>query len=70
MLLLKNFFLNVRNGSVVSGMYLPGKKTTFYNGNEIIGFIKNDDFGKLFFGIWLSKKTSEPKLRRALLRLP
>ncbi|AGA64187.1 hypothetical protein B488_01940 [Liberibacter crescens BT-1] len=54
----------------MSGMYLPGKKTTFYNGNEIIGFIKNDDFGKLFFGIWLSKKTSEPKLRRALLRLP
>lgn len=66
---MKAIFPDVKKGTVLTAVYMPDKKTTFYNGAEIIGVIKDDDFGKSFFGIWLAEKTSEPKLRRALLGL-
>ena len=64
---MKSIFPNVKDGTVLLAVYIPGKKTTFYEGDKEIGAIKGDDFGKLFFDIWLSEKTSEPELRRALL---
>ncbi|MDE1901788.1 MAG: chalcone isomerase family protein [Alphaproteobacteria bacterium] len=64
---MKSIFPDVKNGTVLSAIYIPGKQTVFYDGDKVIGAIKGDDFGKLFFGIWLSEKTSEPDLRRALL---
>jgi hypothetical protein len=64
---MKSIFPDVKNGTILSAVYIPGKQTIFYEGDEPIGTIKGDDFGKLFFGIWLSEKTSEPDLRRALL---
>lgn len=66
---LKSIFPDVRAGSVLSAVYVPGQKTTFYRGEDVIGTVKGDEFGRLFFGIWLSEKTSEPQLRRALLGL-
>ncbi len=66
---MKAIFPDVKKGTVLTAVYIPGIQTTFYNGAGIIGVIKDDDFGKSFFGIWLAEKTSEPKLRRALLGL-
>jgi len=66
---MKSVFPDVKNGTILSAVYIPGKQTTFYNGDEAIGAIKGDEFAKWFFGIWLSEKTSEPELRRALLGL-
>ncbi|WP_331346866.1 chalcone isomerase family protein [Cellvibrio sp. UBA7661] len=66
---MKSIFPDVKEGMVLSAIYVPEKHTTFYHGNEIAGVIKNDDFGKLFFDIWLGENTSEPSLRRALLGL-
>lgn len=66
---MKAIFPDVRNGTVLSAVYIPGKNTVFFRGDTIIGSIEGDDFGQLFFGIWLDEKTSEPKLRRALLGL-
>lgn len=66
---MKAIFPNVKDGTVLSAVYNPGRQTAFYNGGEAIGSIKGDDFGKLFFGIWLGERTSEPELRRALLGL-
>ena len=64
---MKKTFPDVKKGSVLTALYLPGKETVFYSGDNIIGAIKGDDFGRLFFDIWLSEKTSAPELRRALL---
>lgn len=64
---MKDIFPNVSNGTVLSAVYTPGKQTTFYNSNEMIGSVKGDDFGQRFFGIWLDENTSKPNLRRALL---
>lgn len=66
---MKTIFPDVRHGTVLSAVYMPGKQTVFYNGSAVIGTIKGDDFGRLFLGIWLDEKTSEPELRRALLGL-
>jgi len=63
-------FPDVNKGTVLTGYYIPGKETRFYNGSTLIGTVNGDDFGKAFFGIWLSKNTSEPRLRKALLGLP
>lgn len=66
---MKAIFPDVEDGTVLSAVYRPGNQTIFYNGNKAIGSIKGDDFGRLFFGIWLGERTSEPELRRALLGL-
>lgn len=66
---MKAIFPDVDNGTVLTAVYVPGQHTTFYKGADTIGVIKGDDFGKSFFGIWLAEKTSEPRLRRALLGL-
>jgi hypothetical protein len=64
---LKTIYPDVKDGSVLSAIYLPGKETVFYSGDNVIGSIKGDEFGKYFFGIWLGERTSAPELRRALL---
>ncbi len=64
---LKAIFPNVKDGTVLSAVYVPGQYTAFYNGADKIGTIKGDEFGRLFFGIWLDERTSAPDLRRALL---
>lgn len=64
---MKEIFPNVRDGSVLSAVFTPGQQTLFYHGEAVIGAIKGDEFGQLFFGIWLGEKTSEPDLRNALL---
>lgn len=64
---MKSIFPDVEDRTVLSAIFTPGLQTTFYNGTKPIGSIKGDDFGKVFFDIWLGEKTSEPELRRALL---
>lgn len=64
---MKDIFPNVKKGTVLTGIYTADEQTVFYEGVEKIGSIKDPNFGKHFFGIWLNDKTSEPKLRRALL---
>lgn len=66
---MKTIFPDVKKGTVLTAVYIPGQQTTFYNGADTIGIVKGDDFGQSFFGIWLAEKTSEPTLRRALLGL-
>ncbi len=62
-------FPNVKNGTILSAVYQPNQHTMFYHANQPIGTIKDPEFSKLFFDIWLSEKTSEPELRRILLGL-
>ncbi len=64
---MKAIFPNVQNGTVLSGVYIPGQETVFYRDNTKIGAIKGDAFGQRFFGIWLNANTSQPALRQQLL---
>ncbi|MDA0781542.1 MAG: chalcone isomerase family protein [Rickettsiales bacterium] len=64
---MRSIFPNVDNGNYITGIYIPGENTIFYMDGKKIGEISDKEFGKWFFGIWLSKKTSEPELRSKLL---
>jgi hypothetical protein len=67
LILMKNIFPNVKNGSVITGIKTKDNKTIFYSNDSKIGEVKDPEFTKLFFDIWLSEKTSEPKLRNQIL---
>ena len=58
---------DVRTGDRVMGIHKPGLGAAFWVNGKNTGEVQDAEFAKLFFGIWLSPNTSEPKLRDALL---
>lgn len=58
---------DVRIGDRVMGVHQPGVGAAFWVNGKNTGDIQDAEFARLFFGIWLSPNTSEPKLREALL---
>jgi hypothetical protein len=58
---------NVSRGDRILGLHRPGVGAAFWFNGKISGEIPDAEFARLFFGIWLSPQTSEPKLRDALL---
>ena len=64
---MRDIFPDVKNGTELTGLYAPNKATRFYKDGQLIGTVQDADFGRWFFNIWLSKKTTEPALRRQLL---
>ena len=58
---------DVKKGDRVMGVHRPGGGALFLVNGKPSGEIRDAEFARLFFGIWLSPKTSEPKLRTALL---
>ena len=60
-------FPDVEPGDRLLGIYLPGQGARFLANGRLTGEVMDTEFAQLFFGIWLSDKTSEPCLRQALL---
>jgi Chalcone isomerase-like len=60
-------FPNVKKGDRLIGVHKPGGGATFWHNGKRSGEILDAEFSRQFFAIWLSPKTSEPKLRKALL---
>ena len=58
---------DVKKGDKLMGLNQPGAGVQFWLNGKLLGDIRDAEFARLFFGIWLSPKTSEPKLRSALL---
>ena len=58
---------DVRKGDRVMGVHKPGVGAAFWVNGKNTGEVQDAEFARLFFGIWLSPNTSEPKLREALL---
>ena len=58
---------DVRKGDRVTGVHRPGQGAAFWVNGRASGEVLDADFARLFFGIWLSPDTSEPRLREALL---
>jgi hypothetical protein len=59
-------FPDVKRGDRITGVHVPGTGARFYLNGQWLGEIADDAFSRLFFGIWLSPKTSQPAMRRAL----
>ena len=58
---------DVQKGDRILGVYQPGVGASFWFNGKRSGDVKDAEFARLFFGIWLSPATSEPQLREALL---
>ena len=61
---------NVRQGDRLLGLQRPGEAAVFWHNGRPCGEVKDAEFARRFFGIWLSPQTSEPALRQALLGGP
>jgi hypothetical protein len=61
---------DIQAGDQLTGLYQPGRSAVFQMKGRTVGEVSDPDFSPLFFGIWLSPRTSEPRLREALLALP
>lgn len=64
-------FPDVKAGDRITGIYRPAgngaASASFMVNGQPSGEIRDTDFAPLFFGIWLSAKTSEPAMREALV---
>ena len=64
---MKQVFPDVKTGDRITGVNVPGMGALFFVNGRLKGDIRDPQFARLFFGIWLSPRTSEPSLRDALL---
>ena len=58
---------DVKKGDRILGIHKPGTGADFWVNGQPVGEIQDAEFARLFFGIWLSPKTSEPQMRTLLL---
>lgn len=61
-------FPDVKKGDRITGVHTPGRGASFYLNDRLLGEVADDRFSRLFFGIWLSPKTSQPAMRETLLQ--
>jgi len=64
---MKKMFPDVGEGDRITGLHLPGQGARFFYNGALRGDVRDTEFARLFFGIWLSPRTSEPSLRESLL---
>jgi Chalcone isomerase-like len=57
----------IKKGDRLIGLHKPGTGVSFWHNGKRSGEIRDAEFSKQFFAIWLSPKTTDPKLRKALL---
>jgi hypothetical protein len=60
-------FADVKAADRITGMHVPGQGAKFWLNGQPRPGIKDPEFSRLFFGIWLADHTSEPRLRAELL---
>lgn len=63
---LDDVMVSVKNGDTLTGVYMPGQGAVFFHNDRLTGQV-SEALANAFFAIWLDPKTSEPKLRQALL---
>jgi len=64
---MKALFPDVKEGSQISGMFIPEHGARFYLDGNVLGEIKDPVFAQAFFAIWLDPRTSAASLRNKLL---
>lgn len=62
-------FPDVKSGDRIVGAHTPGTGARFWHNGQARATVRDVDFSRTFFGIWLSDATSEPQLRARLLGL-
>jgi hypothetical protein len=66
---LNKLWTDVKKGDQLSCVLMPDSTVQFYFNDKLLGTMADPDFGPAFLDIWLSEKTSAPKLRKQLLQI-
>jgi len=66
---LRTLLPDVHAGDRLTGVQRPRRSTELFHNGRALGEVIDAEFTRLFFGIWLSPRTSEPALRARLLGL-
>ncbi len=64
---MRKTFPDVKKGDQLIGLHRADGSASFILNGKPIGEVRDTEFNRLFFGIWLSTRTSEPKMRRELI---
>jgi Chalcone isomerase-like len=64
---MRKTFPDIKKGDQLIGIHRADGSASFLLNGKQIGEVRDPEFNRLFFGIWLSSKTSEPKMRRDLI---
>jgi hypothetical protein len=65
---LDKLWTDVKKGDQLSCVLLADGTVQFYFNDKLLGDVADPAFGPAFLDIWLSEKTSAPKLRKQLLK--
>lgn len=66
---MEQIFPDVEAGDRITFVHRPGEGARFHLNGRLRGEVRDAAFARVFAGIWLSPRTSEPQLRSALLGL-
>lgn len=64
---MKRVFPDVAKGDRITGVHRPLEAARFFVNGRLRGEVRDAEFARRFFAIWLGPQTSEPALRLALL---
>lgn len=65
---MRGMFPDVSAGERITGINLPGEGAEFWVNGRRVGLVNDEAFARLFFGIWLNERTSQPQMRAQLLQ--
>ena len=65
---MKEIFPDVKQGSRISGVFLPAGGARFYLDGKPLASVPDPEFARAFFAIWFDPKTTAKGLRAALLK--
>jgi len=60
-------FTDVNEGDQLTGVYLPGIGCRFYSRTRLLAEVRDAEFARAFFAIWLDPRTRDAQLRNRLL---
>ena len=66
---MKENFPNISKGDSLLGVFSPIDGFSLYHNKAFYSSNSDIEFAKSFFSIWLDKNTSEPGLRKKLLKI-
>lgn len=64
---MKQLFPDVQPGDRITGVNLPAVGARFFVNGQLRGEVREVEFARVFFGVWLSPRSSEPAMREQLL---
>lgn len=67
---MQRVFADVKEGDRLTGVVTAAKSAKFFYNGSFRGEIADPAFADAFFGIWLSDKSSQPRVRNLLLGKP